>query len=144
MTIPSLRNSHGHTCGWDQNVVLSHLVQTCSCALVLEQGGGSETCVLEPGQVEILLFAQGSRETLSFIDKAIMEDEENADAFSEASDSPDEGDLEDASADFPRGLEIEASPSRPQRCPIPSQLLDRNLKSCIEQASECYALGAWI
>lgn len=78
------------------------------------------------------------------IDKAIMEDEENADAFSEASDSPDEGDLEDAPADFPRGLEIEASPSRPQRCPIPSQLLDRNFKSCIEQASECYALGAWI
>ena len=78
------------------------------------------------------------------IDRAIMEDEENADALSEASDSPDEGDLEDASADFPRGLEIEASPTRPQRCPIPSQLLAKNLDSCIAQASEWYALGAWI
>ena len=61
------------------------------------------------------------------IERAIMEDEENADALSEASDSPDESDLEDASADFPRSLEIEASPSRPQRCPIPSQLLAINL-----------------
>jgi hypothetical protein len=73
-----------------------------------------------------------------------MEDEENEDALSEASDSSDEGDLEDASADFLRSLEIEASPSSPQHCPIPSHLLAGNSNSCIAQASEWYALSACI
>ena len=103
----SLRTCHGRTCGWDRNVVLSHLEQTCSCA-----GRRKRRCDLcTSTRASGVCFCTRLKGDFSIIDRAIMEDEENEEALSEASDSSDEGDLEDASADFLRSLEIEASPS---------------------------------